>query len=120
MSTSTNSFTRRRYQQIPLYLQDVLATVSDTSGSGFTTDPDNFNALINAALELEDVLFLTLNYDTLLDCRPFIPLLATGVFDVLRRGSSALGACETARLRQLGTPRVCVRVSEVVESAGSP
>jgi len=72
MANSTNEPTRRRYQQIPLYLQDVLTTVGNTSGSGFTTDPDNYNTLVNASLQLDDVLFLTLNYDTLLDDRLFL------------------------------------------------
>jgi hypothetical protein len=70
MRESTNPYTRRRYRQVPLYLQDVLLTVSRTTSGGYTNDPDNCNALINRALELDDVLFLTLNYDTLLDDRP--------------------------------------------------
>jgi hypothetical protein len=48
-----------------------LLTVSRTTSGGYTNDPDNCNALINRALELDDVLFLTLNYDTLLDDRLF-------------------------------------------------
>jgi hypothetical protein len=72
MRDSDDAHTKRRYRQIPLYLQDVLYTVGDTNGGGYTTEPDNYNALVNRALELDDVLFLTLNYDTLLDDRLFI------------------------------------------------
>jgi hypothetical protein len=71
MSEAKEPYTRRRFRQIPLYLQDVLSTVSDSEGSGFTLDPDNYSALTNRTLELDDVLFLTLNYDTLLDQRLF-------------------------------------------------
>jgi len=45
--------------------------VSRTDGAGYTQDVDNYNALVNGALEFEKVLFLTLNYDTLLDDRLF-------------------------------------------------
>ena len=72
MRDATDSYTRRRYRQIPLYLQDVLFTVSDTNGRGYTKEPDNYNALLNRVLPLDNVLFLTLNYDTLLDDRLFI------------------------------------------------
>jgi len=69
---SNNRFTRRRCRQIPLYLQHVLDRASRTDGDGYTEEPDNYNALINAALDFESVLFLTLNYDTLLDDRLFL------------------------------------------------
>jgi hypothetical protein len=69
---SEDMYAQRRYRQVPLYLQDVFLAASVTSGRGFTTEPDNYNALINKALGLDDVLFLTLNYDTLLDDRLFI------------------------------------------------
>src|SRR6266487_833762 len=72
MRDAANLYTKRRYRQIPLYLQDLLLTVSDIGGSGYTTDPDNFNALINRTLDLDDVLLLTLNYDPLVDDRLFI------------------------------------------------
>jgi hypothetical protein len=71
MRDSTDSYTRLRYRQIPLYLQDLLFAVGSLTGEGYTTDPDNYNALNNAVLKLDDVLFLTLNYDTLLDDRLF-------------------------------------------------
>jgi hypothetical protein len=64
MAASASPYTQRRYRQVPLYLQAVLSVAS-----GFTAEPDNYNALVNAALELDEALFLTLNYDTLLDGR---------------------------------------------------
>lgn len=72
MRDSANRFTRLRYRQIPLYLQHLLYVAGLTDGSGYTREPDNYNALINGALEFDNVLFLTLNYDTLLDDRLFI------------------------------------------------
>jgi hypothetical protein len=71
MRDAESTYAQRRYKQIPLYLQHVLFEVSKTDGSGYTRDVDNYNALVNGALEFEKVLFLTLNYDTLLDDRLF-------------------------------------------------
>ena len=71
MRDAKSEHTRRQYKQIPLYLQHVLNEVSKTDGDGYTRDVDNYNALLNGALEFEKVLFLTLNYDTLLDDRLF-------------------------------------------------
>jgi hypothetical protein len=62
---SADPYARRRYLQIPLYLHELLAEVSQH----YAPDPDNFDRLINAALALESVLFITLNYDTILDSR---------------------------------------------------
>jgi hypothetical protein len=62
---STDEYARRRYRQIPLYLHELLMEVS----RHYTTHPDNTDRLINAALALDSVLFLTLNYDTILDLR---------------------------------------------------
>jgi hypothetical protein len=64
MLKSSSPFTQRRYRQVPLYLQQVLAGASE-----YTDEPDNYNVLVNAALEKDEALFLTLNYDTLLDRR---------------------------------------------------
>jgi len=66
-----DEYARRRYFQIPLYLQHLMETVGRTNGTGYTIHPDNYDALLNAALALDDVLFLSLNYDTLLDDRLF-------------------------------------------------
>ena len=69
---STDTYAQRRYRQVPLYLQDLLYHVSQTDGTGFTIHPDNYDALVGATLALEEVVFLSLNYDTLLDERLFI------------------------------------------------
>lgn len=54
----------RQFLQIPLYLNDLLGEVSQL----FTKQPDEYNILVNEAIDKTDqVLFLTLNYDTLLE-----------------------------------------------------
>jgi hypothetical protein len=53
-------------------LQELLFRAGRTNGTGYTQHPDNYDALINAALALEDVVFVSLNYDTLLDERLFV------------------------------------------------
>ena len=63
MAAATSPYTQRRYRQVPLYLQAVI------NGSSNQPEPDNYNALVSAALDLDEVLFLTLNYDTILDSR---------------------------------------------------
>jgi hypothetical protein len=72
MQNSESPYTQRRFRQVPLYLQHVLEYTSNTKGGGYTEEPDNYNGLVNALLELDEVLFLTLNYDTLLDDRLFL------------------------------------------------
>jgi hypothetical protein len=63
---SEHAYDRRRYRTIPLYLQHLLTECS----RNFTPHPINYDRLINAALrKAEHVLFLTLNYDALLDSR---------------------------------------------------
>jgi hypothetical protein len=42
------------------------------TGRGFTAQPDSYDRLINAALRLDEVTFVTLNYDDLFDRRLFI------------------------------------------------
>src|SRR5262249_41653799 len=60
------AYDRRRYLSIPLYLQHVLWEVS----AHFTEHPVNYDRLVNAALRAgEQFVFITLNYDTLLDSR---------------------------------------------------
>lgn len=73
MATSESPHVQRCYRQVPLYLQDVLS-----QASSFTRDPDNYNLLVTRALEMDDALFLTLNYDTLLDSRfaEYTPLVS--------------------------------------------
>jgi hypothetical protein len=41
------------------------------TAAGYTPHPDNYNRLISVALDLEEAVFITLNYDTLLDQRLF-------------------------------------------------
>jgi hypothetical protein len=62
---SPDPYARRRYLQIPLYLHELLAEVS----RNYTRNPDNYDRLINAALALDRVTFVTLNYDTIFDSR---------------------------------------------------
>ena len=69
---SEDPYAQRRFFQVPLYLQELLFSVSRTDGNGYTEHPENYDALVNACLALERVSFVTLNYDTLLDQRLFI------------------------------------------------
>lgn len=69
---SSDPYARRRYLAVPLYLQHLLFQISRTDGSGYTRHPDHYDALINAVLPLDEVIFITLNYDTLLDQRLFL------------------------------------------------
>lgn len=55
----------RKYHSIPLYLQELLHGCSQH----FTPAPDNYLRLMSALLELPETVFVTLNYDTLLDSR---------------------------------------------------
>jgi hypothetical protein len=66
---------RRQYWAIPLYLQHLLFEVSMwdyNSGRGYTAQPDSYDRLINTALRVDEVTFVTLNYDDLFDRRLFI------------------------------------------------
>ena len=63
---SPSAYDRRRYRAIPLYLQHLLHEVSEH----YTTHPVNYDRLINGVLRsANEVIFLTLNYDTILDSR---------------------------------------------------
>jgi hypothetical protein len=62
---STNLADRRKYVTIPCYLQDLLHKVSTT----YTTQPDHYDLLVTVLTRLSEVVFVTLNYDTLLDDR---------------------------------------------------
>ena len=63
---SPSAYDRRRYRAIPLYLQHLPHEVSEN----YTTHPVNYDRLINGVLRSADeVIFLTLNQDTILDSR---------------------------------------------------
>jgi hypothetical protein len=71
---STHEHRRQQFRAVPLYLQHLLFDASAWDpgyNRGYTPHPDNYNRLISAALELEEAVFITLNYDTLLDQRLF-------------------------------------------------
>lgn len=61
-----NRYDQLRYWAVPLYLQDLFVETA----RGYPLQPDNYDRLINSALSLNlEVVFVTLNYDTLLDDR---------------------------------------------------
>lgn len=63
---SALDYDRRRFRSIPLYLQHVLFEVSAL----YTTQPVNYDRLFNWSLRTTgETVFVTLNYDTLLDGR---------------------------------------------------
>lgn len=66
---------RQQFRAVPLYLQHLLFEISSWTygdeGHGYTPNPDNYQRLISAALDLPEAIFITLNYDTLLDRRLF-------------------------------------------------
>jgi hypothetical protein len=71
---SPHAHRRQQFWAIPLYLQHLLFNCSlwvPASNYGYTIQPDNYNRLITLALELDEAVFVTLNYDTLLDRRLF-------------------------------------------------
>lgn len=78
---SQHAFRRRQYWAIPPYLQHLLFAISTWryetveqgelghEPSGYVAHPDNYDRLINAVLEVDEVTLVSLNYDTLLDQR---------------------------------------------------
>jgi hypothetical protein len=68
---SEHEHDRKRYWAIPLYLQHLFWQIAQWPG-GFTGHPDNYDRLVSAALRADEVIFITLNYDDLLDRRLFI------------------------------------------------
>jgi len=76
---ASDNLNQRVRHTIPLYLQDLLQRVS----TGWTRRPDHYDLLIRQALRrFERVLFVTLNYDILLDraLHGISPLLGMGDF----------------------------------------
>ena len=67
-------YSQARWREIPLYLQELLFQLSlpiaeHRPHGGFTNRPGNYDGLVNAVLRLDEILFITLNYDTILDSR---------------------------------------------------
>jgi len=62
---STHLPSKRKFNAIPPYLQELLWQCSRS----FARSPDNYTRLISEVLELPETVFVTLNYDTLLDER---------------------------------------------------
>lgn len=62
---SEHPLDRRKFHAIHFYFQDLLWTVSKQ----YTQHPDNYDRLITATERLPSVVYVTLNYDTLLDDR---------------------------------------------------
>lgn len=62
---STHPTDRRIYTGVPPYLQDLFFRISRPGA--FTDHADNYSRLVSATLRLDEVIFVTLNYDTLLD-----------------------------------------------------
>jgi hypothetical protein len=66
---------RDQYWAIPLYLQHLLFEVSRWAyrpQSGYAEQPDCYDRLINAALQVDEVTFVSLNYDDIFDQRLFV------------------------------------------------
>src|SRR4051794_1572300 len=60
---SDHDLDRRMFAAIPSYLQDLLHAVSYQ----YTAFPQNYQSLVTNLLRLREVLFVSLNYDVLLD-----------------------------------------------------
>jgi len=64
LSKGEDSAITRQFLQVPLYLNELFGEVSQH----FTHKPDEYNTLVNQVLDhTERILFLTLNYDTILE-----------------------------------------------------
>ena len=82
---------RQQFRAVPLYLQHLLFDISSWDMStlrGYTRHPDNYNRLISAALELDEVVFITLNYDILLDRRLFAYAPLTSMDSYITAGAN--------------------------------
>jgi hypothetical protein len=69
---SNSAFDRMKYWAIPLYLQHLFFQIAQPGyggehGVGYTVHADNYDRLVSATLHLPEVVFITLNYDTLLE-----------------------------------------------------
>ena len=64
LTQGNDTLVTRQFLQIPLYLNELFGEIS----THFTKQPDEYNTLVNLCLtNVDEVLFLTLNYDTLLE-----------------------------------------------------
>lgn len=64
VTAGRDSHIARQFLQIPLYLNELFGEIT----THFTKQPDEYNNLVNITLShLDEVLFLTLNYDNLLE-----------------------------------------------------
>jgi hypothetical protein len=67
LSKADHDPVKRQFLEVPLYLQELLGTVS----TRFTTQPYNYQLLLSRlaapAMEFERVAIVTLNYDSILD-----------------------------------------------------
>src|SRR4051812_49323060 len=60
---SPHELDNRIFRSIPPYLQELLHAVS----YGYTRFPQNYESLVTNLLRLQEVVFVSLNYDVLLD-----------------------------------------------------
>ncbi len=105
---STHLHRRQMFMAVPLYLQHLLFDISSwdlATNTGYTRHPDNYSRLVSAALDLDEAVFITLNYDILLDRRLFAHGPATHRHRLVRRIRQELVARQAARLRELGAAR---------------
>ncbi|HLE99919.1 MAG TPA: hypothetical protein VI540_08480 [Gaiellaceae bacterium] len=80
---------QERYWQIPPYLQHLLWQAGRMDGGGFTRDPGNLQTLVNELLEVDSVLILTLNYDTLVEsCLEVSGWVFASLYDYAKPGST--------------------------------
>lgn len=64
LNSGNESIIARNFLQIPLYLNELFGEISQL----FTKQPDEYNNLVTQTTDkLDEVMFLTLNYDTLLE-----------------------------------------------------
>ncbi len=63
LRNSPSPLRRAQYWAVPLYLQELLFEC----GWQYTSWPDNFDRLVTELADLERVVFVTLNYDTIFD-----------------------------------------------------
>lgn len=84
---STDEYSQQRWREIPLYLQHLLFHIGlpgdRARAGGYTNRPGNYDRLLSATLKVDEVTFITLNYDTLFDdrLRPYQSPVSTESLD---------------------------------------